>query len=111
MAPKAKKKKTTKGNKSDVSLLDKTKDMLNADYGAAIFESLANVKKLPESGISTGSIGLDYVICPRVGGMKRGHVLEIYGPESSGKTTLALGICANATANKEHVIYIEMGEL
>ena len=42
--------------------------------------------------ISTGSIGLDYAL--GVGGLPRGRVTEIYGPESSGKTTLTLHIIA-----------------
>ena len=44
--------------------------------------------------ISTGSIGLDIAL--GVGGVPRGRVVEIYGPESSGKTTLALHILAEA---------------
>lgn len=44
--------------------------------------------------ISTGSIGLDLAL--GVGGVPRGRVIEIYGPESSGKTTLALHIAAEA---------------
>ncbi|HDL19737.1 MAG TPA: DNA recombination/repair protein RecA, partial [Nitrospirae bacterium] len=42
--------------------------------------------------ISTGSLGLD--IATGIGGLPRGRVVEIYGPESSGKTTLALGAIA-----------------
>ena len=44
--------------------------------------------------ISTGSIGLDLAL--GIGGVPRGRVIEIYGPESSGKTTLALHIAAEA---------------
>src|SRR5437762_10696399 len=59
------------------------------------------IMKLGEGGlvkdvpiISTGSIGLDIAL--GVGGVPRGRVIEIYGPESSGKTTLALQIVAQA---------------
>src|SRR5512132_3059016 len=44
--------------------------------------------------IPTGSLGLDLAL--GVGGVPRGRIVEIYGPESSGKTTLALTIIANA---------------
>ncbi|MCB1606853.1 MAG: DNA recombination/repair protein RecA, partial [Xanthomonadales bacterium] len=44
--------------------------------------------------ISTGSLGLDLAL--GIGGLPRGRVIEIYGPESSGKTTLTLEVIANA---------------
>ena len=44
--------------------------------------------------ISTGSLGLDIAI--GIGGLPRGRIIEIYGPESSGKTTLALHVAAEA---------------
>ena len=47
--------------------------------------------------ISTGSLGLDLAL--GVGGVPRGRVVEIYGPESSGKTTLALQVIAQAQKN------------
>ena len=46
--------------------------------------------------ISTGSLALDLAL--GIGGVPRGRILEIYGPESSGKTTLALHIAAEAQA-------------
>src|ERR687889_479923 len=48
----------------------------------------------PIESISTGSISIDYAL--GIGGMPRGRVIEIYGPESSGKTTLALQVIAEA---------------
>jgi recombination protein RecA len=48
----------------------------------------------PVPVISTGSISLDYAL--GVGGMPRGRVVEIFGPEASGKTTLALQVIAQA---------------
>ena len=47
--------------------------------------------------ISTGSLGLDIAL--GIGGLPRGRVVEIYGPESSGKTTLALHVIAEAQKN------------
>ena len=49
---------------------------------------------LQVQAISTGSMALDYAL--GVGGLPRGRVTEIYGPESSGKTTLALHVIAEA---------------
>ena len=55
---------------------------------------LGSKEHIDVPSISTGSIGLDVAI--GVGGVPRGRVIEIYGPESSGKTTLAMHIVANA---------------
>src|SRR5687767_15996661 len=48
----------------------------------------------PIESISTGSISIDYAL--GIGGLPRGRVIEIYGPESSGKTTLSLQVIAEA---------------
>ncbi len=55
--------------------------------------------------ISTGSLSLDYAL--GVGGVPRGRVIEIYGPESSGKTTLALHIIAEAQAKDGIAAFID----
>jgi recombination protein RecA len=54
----------------------------------------ANDQKLDVEAISTGSLGLDIAL--GIGGLPKGRVVEIYGPESSGKTTLALQVVAEA---------------
>jgi recombination protein RecA len=53
-----------------------------------------NEKAVEVEAISTGSLGLDIAL--GIGGLPRGRVIEIYGPESSGKTTLALHVVAEA---------------
>jgi recombination protein RecA len=60
---------------------------------------------IPVETISTGSIGLDLAL--GVGGVPRGRVIEIYGPESSGKTTLALTIISNAQKNGGNAVFID----
>src|SRR5581483_11405068 len=54
----------------------------------------ANDRTIDVEAISTGSLGLDIAL--GIGGLPRGRVIEIYGPESSGKTTLALSVVAEA---------------
>src|SRR5262245_51929954 len=70
------------------------------------------IMKLGEDGakmgievIPTGSIGLDMAL--GVGGVPRGRIVEIYGPESSGKTTLALTIIANAQRANGNAVFID----
>lgn len=55
--------------------------------------------------ISTGSISIDYAL--GIGGVPRGRVTEIYGPEASGKTTLALQIVAQAQAKGGHAAFVD----
>ncbi len=57
----------------------------------------ANDQSLDVEAISTGSLGLDIAL--GIGGLPKGRVIEIYGPESSGKTTLALHVVAEAQRN------------
>ncbi len=53
--------------------------------------------------ISTGAIGLDIAI--GIGGLPRGRIVEVYGPESSGKTTVALSCVASAQRWRNSCIY------
>lgn len=63
-------------------------------FGEGILMKLGDVKKVDVESIPTGAISLDLAL--GIGGIPRGRVVEIYGPESSGKTTLTLHIIANA---------------
>ena len=62
--------------------------MLDKVYGKGIVMKMGEKPKMNVESVSTGSLGLDLAL--GVGGLPRGRVVEIYGPESSGKTTLAL---------------------
>ena len=62
-----------------------------------------NAVEIP--AISTGSLGLDLAL--GIGGLPRGRIIEIYGPESSGKTTLALHVVAEAQKNGGTCAYID----
>ncbi|MCM8779023.1 MAG: DNA recombination/repair protein RecA, partial [Candidatus Omnitrophica bacterium] len=63
---------------------------IEKQFGKGSIMRLGQETKLEVPAIPTGSLALDYAI--GVGGVPRGRVVEIFGPESSGKTTLALSI-------------------
>ena len=71
----------------------------------AVMKLGANVA-MQVDAISTGSLGLDLAL--GVGGMPRGRVVEVYGPESSGKTTLALHVLAEAQKKGGEVAFIDV---
>ncbi|MFT6865792.1 MAG: recombination protein RecA [Cyclobacteriaceae bacterium] len=74
--------------------LQLTIDKLEKTYGKGTIMKLSDNKVVDIPVISTGSLGLDMAL--GVGGIPRGRVIEIYGPESSGKTTLAMHCIAEA---------------
>src|SRR4026207_2569840 len=70
-------------------------DQIDRNFGkGSIMRLGANDKRIEVEAISTGSLGLDIAL--GIGGLPRGRVIEIYGPESSGKTTLSLQVIAEA---------------
>ena len=71
-----------------------TIDKLEKTYGKGTIMKLSDNKVLDVPTISTGSLGLDMAL--GVGGIPKGRVIEVYGPESSGKTTLAMHCIAEA---------------
>ncbi len=75
--------------------IDLALSQIEKQFGKGAVMRLGNDEALPGvEAISTGSISLDMAL--GVGGVPRGRIVEIYGPESSGKTTLALHIVAEA---------------
>src|SRR5512136_1953634 len=75
--------------------LDAALSQIERAFGKASIMRLGKNQKAVEiETISTGSLGLDIAL--GVGGLPRGRVVEIYGPESSGKTTLTLHVIAEA---------------
>ncbi|OZI06177.1 recombinase RecA [Siphonobacter sp. BAB-5385] len=74
--------------------LQTTIEKLDKAYGKGTVMRLADAKVLDIPVISTGSLGLDLAL--GIGGVPRGRVVEIYGPESSGKTTIAMHCIAEA---------------
>ena len=84
---------STNGNGRTASL-EKTLDTLTKKYGEGTIMRLGEALHMQVETIPTGSLSLDIAL--GVGGVPRGRVIEIYGPESSGKTTLCQHIIAEA---------------
>lgn len=74
--------------------IDSLVDDMKEKFGEGIIMKLGDVRKVDVAAIPTGSVSLDLAL--GIGGVPRGRIVEIYGPESSGKTTLTLHIVANA---------------
>ena len=84
-----------KDNSTDkLKILQTTMEKLDKTYGKGTVMRLSDTKVLEIPVISTGSLGLDLAL--GVGGFPKGRIIEIYGPESSGKTTLAMQAIAEA---------------
>jgi recombination protein RecA len=69
-------------------------DKINKDYGAGTVMQLGDSPQTGYEVVSTGSMNLDRAL--GIGGFPKGRIVEIYGPESSGKTTIATHVIANA---------------
>jgi len=78
---------------------------IERQFGRGSIMKMGDQKVVDIPAISTGSLALDIAL--GIGGVPRGRVVEIYGPESSGKTTLALHIAAEAQAMKGMVAFID----
>ena len=109
MAKKQTEKQEEKNNPSAGSGQSKHVDMtvkeIQEKYGEGSIMRLGDVKRVDIDVIPTGSISLDLAL--GVGGIPRGRVIEIYGPESSGKTTLCLHIVAEAQKKGGVAAYID----
>ncbi|MFA6554712.1 MAG: recombinase RecA [Candidatus Paceibacterota bacterium] len=88
-----KKKSSENSSKQDSGIRD-AMDAIRAKFGEDSIMKLGEKPKVNINAIPTGSLGLDWAL--GIGGMPRGRIVEIFGPESSGKTTLALHVVAEA---------------
>src|SRR5512138_2281039 len=92
--------------KEKVKALDLALQQIEKQFGkGAIMKLGEESANVSVEVIRTGSIGLDLAL--GVGGVPRGRIVEIYGPESSGKTTLALTIIANAQRGGGNAVFID----
>ncbi|WOK36781.1 recombinase RecA [Sphingomonas sp. C3-2] len=105
---------------AQLKLIDSEKKTENMDRQKALEAALAQIdrafgkgsamklgsrEKMEIEAISTGSLGLDIAL--GIGGLPRGRIVEIYGPESSGKTTLALHAIAEAQKNGGTAAFVD----
>ena len=96
--------KTEPGAKKDA--LATALAQIEKQFGKGAVMKLGDNASMQVDAISTGSLGLDLAL--GVGGVPRGRIIEVYGPESSGKTTLALHILAEAQKQGGEVAFIDV---
>lgn len=96
----------TKPSAEKVKALDLAVATIEKQFGkGSIMRLGANDLRKDIEAISTGSLGLDIAL--GIGGLPRGRIVEIFGPESSGKTTIALSVCAQAQKKGGVVAYVD----
>ena len=91
--------------KEKLDALNHVLGKIEKDFGKGSIMRLGEASSMVVDSISTGSIGLDIVV--GIGGLPRGRIVEIYGPESSGKTTVALHTVAEAQRNGGIAAFID----
>ena len=91
--------------KEKLKALQMTLDKLDKAYGKGTIMKLGDSKIMAAEVISTGSLGLDIAL--GIGGLPKGRIVEIYGPESSGKTTLAIQAIASCQAQGGIAAFID----
>ncbi|MGJ8652784.1 MAG: recombinase RecA [Opitutaceae bacterium] len=106
MAAKAQIKKIERNPEADRKNLDLAMSGINKQFGPGALMRLGEATKMEIDVISTGSIAIDLAL--GVGGLPRGRVCEIYGPESSGKTTFCLSIIAQAQKEGGNAVFIDV---
>ena len=85
--------------------LESTINQIERSYGKGSVMRLGERDVVEIDAISSGSLSLDVAL--GIGGLPKGRIVEIYGPESSGKTTLALHVIAEAQKNKGTCAFID----
>lgn len=98
-------KKTKEKKEVSDGMLENTLKAIQSKFGEGAIMKLGEKPKVDVNVIPTGSLGLDMAL--GVGGVPRGRIIEIFGPESSGKTTLALHIVAEAQKKGGICAYID----
>ncbi len=98
-------KKQAKDKKEIGAGIEETIREIKTKFGEEAIMKLGDRPKVDVDAIPTGSLGLDIAL--GVGGLPRGRIIEIYGPESSGKTTLALHAIAEAQKKGEICAFVD----
>ena len=94
-----------KKQKEEKSEIKKLLEEIKKEFGEGSIMTLEEAPKVDVEVISTGSPSLDLAL--GIGGLPRGRIIEIYGPESSGKTTIALSVAAQAQKEGGNVAFID----
>ena len=94
-----------KENNEKRQALEMAMGQIEKQFGKGSVMKLGEFKAMEIEAIPTGALSLDIAL--GIGGVPRGRIIEIYGPESSGKTTLALHIIAEAQTQKGEVAFID----
>ncbi|MDR2737971.1 MAG: recombinase RecA [Puniceicoccales bacterium] len=92
--------------KNDPNTLELAMSAINKQFGEGSIMKLGDARKMDVSVISTGSLALDLAL--GVGGLPRGRICEIFGPESSGKTTFCLSVIAEVQRNGGNAAFIDV---
>lgn len=80
-------------------------EKISKKCGSTDIRKIEQLPKVKDNIVSTGIIGLDKIL--GIGGIRKGSIVEIYAPESSGKTTLALQLCKQFQKENQPVLYID----
>ncbi|WP_375428888.1 ATPase domain-containing protein, partial [uncultured Sphingomonas sp.] len=96
---------TTAASNDRQKALDAALAQIDRAFGKGSAMKLGQREAMKVEVISTGSLGLDIAL--GVGGLPKGRIVEIYGPESSGKTTLALHVIAEAQKNGGTAAFVD----
>jgi recombination protein RecA len=86
--------------------LDLALSAINKQYGDGTLMRMGDATKMQISTVSTGSVAIDLAL--GVGGLPRGRIVEIFGPESSGKTTLCLSIIAEIQRQGGNAVFVDV---
>lgn len=106
MSAKASTQKTERNAETDRKNLDLAISGINKQFGDGAIMRLGEAAKMEIDVISTGSIAIDLAL--GTGGLPRGRICEIYGPESSGKTTFCLSAIAQAQKQGGNAVFIDV---
>jgi len=106
----AKSEPTAKEKSANQAAEKKTLDLalsaINKQYGDGTLMRKGDATKMQISSVSTGSVAIDLAL--GVGGLPRGRIVEIFGPESSGKTTLCLSIIAEIQRQGGNAVFVDV---
>ncbi len=92
--------------RGDMKALELALSAVNKQFGEGSLIRLGDATKMKVEAISTGSIAIDLAL--GIGGLPKGRISEIYGPESSGKTTLCLSVIAEAQKRGGNAVFIDV---